>query len=81
MLVVSKALSNAAYVHHFEEHSVVGRVTPCNSRIHIELFPWSLRIQPVVITVPVVLGDLPGTSVWHLEIRGEEEGKLGRNTG
>lgn len=73
MLVVSKVLSNAAYVHHFEEHSVVGRVTSCNSRIHKELFSWSLRIQPAVITIPAVLGDLPGEGlgVWHLENRGE----------
>lgn len=32
MLIVSKALSNAAYVHRFEEHSVAARVTSCKQQ-------------------------------------------------
>lgn len=49
------------------EHSVVSSVTSCNSKIHEEVFSWSPRVQPAMITIPVVLGDLPGTDVWHPE--------------
>lgn len=55
------------------EHSVVSSVTLCNSKIHGEVFCRSLRVQPAVITITVVLGDLPGADVWHPESRGDKK--------